>query len=257
MIKGTVNGLISVVQGGKFGHGFLSTFASTAGAPTFVSGAGAGAVVARTVYASTVGGTISLATGGKFGNGATTSAFAHLFNFETEWEAKDYDHDSLNSMISHSPVDMEHAHLVEGDPALRVGGGQFKASRANSLKAHTGIDIQTKYGAPVYAVADGILRINPNSNTYGIGVYLDLDSRTNGFALNSGKVVVYGHMSGLAVNISDGVLVQAGQLIGYVGTAGNVPAGGPPHLHLEVRIDGKYVNPQNLDKLKVSYPKRE
>ena len=90
LLKGTVNGILTVVQGGKFGHGFASTFISTVGAPTFITGSGAGAVVARTVYASALGGTISSGTGGKFGNGAVTSAFAHLFNFESTFHEKDH-----------------------------------------------------------------------------------------------------------------------------------------------------------------------
>ena len=78
-------GVISVLQGGKFGHGFISAGLTkgldVAGLTDF-GGEGAGWVAARTAVAATAGGTISAATGGKFANGARTAAFGHLYNQE-------------------------------------------------------------------------------------------------------------------------------------------------------------------------------
>jgi hypothetical protein len=81
---GLVGGVSSVLQGGKFGHGFAS-----AGLTKFVnvngmfSAAGMGDVsydAARVVAAAVIGGTISEATGGKFANGAVTAAWGQMFN---------------------------------------------------------------------------------------------------------------------------------------------------------------------------------
>ncbi|MCA8836247.1 MAG: hypothetical protein K8963_00150, partial [Proteobacteria bacterium] len=81
VLKGSINGGISVIQGGKFGHGFLSTFVvSYLGASNFATGESAGHIVAESAYAAVLGGTVSATTGGKFANGAISSAFAHLFN---------------------------------------------------------------------------------------------------------------------------------------------------------------------------------
>ena len=78
-------GVISVLQGGKFGHGFISAGLTkgldVAGLTDF-GGEGGGWVAARTAVAATAGGTISAATGGKFANGARTAAFGHLYNQE-------------------------------------------------------------------------------------------------------------------------------------------------------------------------------
>lgn len=86
-----VGGVTSVLQGGKFGHGFAA-----AGVTQLASGAidGIGGEVgskewgtvgnraSRIAAAATVGGTISAATGGKFVNGAFTGAFSRAFNDE-------------------------------------------------------------------------------------------------------------------------------------------------------------------------------
>gem|GEM_PF-3456929 len=76
-------GTLNTLQGGKFGHGFLSAGVTEALSPAIgaaSSGGGAGGVVAGTVASAVVGGTVSELSGGKFGNGAQTGAFQYLFN---------------------------------------------------------------------------------------------------------------------------------------------------------------------------------
>ncbi|HEY3919348.1 MAG TPA: M23 family metallopeptidase [Stellaceae bacterium] len=53
----------------------------------------------------------------------------------------------------------------------------------------------------------------------------------------------YGHMSRIAKGIRPGTVVQQGQVIGYVGMTGLATG---PHLHYEVRIDDRPVNPLEL-----------
>ena len=72
--NGVAGGAISVVQGGKFGHGFASAgFSSAAGGALRSTNIGNPGV--RVFAASIVGGTASVASGGKFANGAMTAAF--------------------------------------------------------------------------------------------------------------------------------------------------------------------------------------
>jgi len=74
---------LNTLQGGKFGHGFLSAGVTEALSPAIgaaSSGGGAGGVVAGTVASAVVGGTVSELSGWKFGNGAQTGAFQFLFN---------------------------------------------------------------------------------------------------------------------------------------------------------------------------------
>ena len=75
----TVGGITTSLQGGKFGHGFLSAGigASVGGIPA-LRGVSAGRVAARTVVSAVSAGTVSEITGGKFANGAVTAAFFSL-----------------------------------------------------------------------------------------------------------------------------------------------------------------------------------
>ncbi len=90
LAHGIAGGFMSVVQGGKFGQGFLSAgfakFATTSltnGGVFNMADRSTGSIVGRTAVATVVGGTASELGGGKFANGARTAAFAHLFNAES------------------------------------------------------------------------------------------------------------------------------------------------------------------------------
>lgn len=74
---GVVGGMISHMQGGKFGHGFISAGVSKVSTPAIST---LGNAYAEGVAAAIVGGTTSRLTGGKFENGATTAAMAYAFN---------------------------------------------------------------------------------------------------------------------------------------------------------------------------------
>jgi hypothetical protein len=79
---GVAGGVMSRLQGGKFGHGFLSAGVAELSAP-MIAGIGNGAqsaAPARVAVAALVGGTVSEVTGGKFGNGALQAAFSAAFN---------------------------------------------------------------------------------------------------------------------------------------------------------------------------------
>jgi len=100
------------------------------------------------------------------------------------------------------------------------------------MKMHTGVDLTARTGTPVYAAGDGIvIRADHASRGYGNHVRID-----HGF----GYVTLYGHMSKLKVK--KGQHVKRGDVIGLVGSTGRSTG---PHLHYEVRINGKPVNPIN------------
>ncbi|RZQ52623.1 hypothetical protein C1E23_13260 [Pseudoalteromonas phenolica] len=87
-------GVISKVQGGKFGHGFFSAGLTKGLTPHFENIGGfdvGGYNPAEAIVAGILGGTISKATGGKFGNAAMTAAMANLFNNQNARKAaKEY-----------------------------------------------------------------------------------------------------------------------------------------------------------------------
>lgn len=80
---GMIGGVSSVLQGGKFGHGFVSAGFTKLISPG-IDGIDAlsigGVSVVQAAIAGLVGGTVSAATGGKFSNGFVTAAFGNIFN---------------------------------------------------------------------------------------------------------------------------------------------------------------------------------
>jgi murein DD-endopeptidase MepM/ murein hydrolase activator NlpD len=97
---------------------------------------------------------------------------------------------------------------------------------------HPGIDFAAHYGAPIHVVADGTV--------VGAG-YLSGEGGYGQIVLvrhKGGVVTAYAHMSKVLVHA--GERVRAGETIGKVGATGHVTG---PHLHFEVRIGGRKVNP--------------
>ena len=78
-----VGGISAELQGGKFGHGFVSAGVTKGLGGAFLpsgSNLSTGDVVEGTVVSAVIGGTASVISGGKFANGANTAAFQYLFN---------------------------------------------------------------------------------------------------------------------------------------------------------------------------------
>jgi len=94
---------------------------------------------------------------------------------------------------------------------------------------HEGVDIKASYGTKVYAAADGVVSSAGYRSGYGYTVIID-----HGYGYQS----LYGHNSKLIVGA--GTKVKKGQLISYSGNSGTSTG---PHLHYEVRVNGKPVNP--------------
>lgn len=96
-------------------------------------------------------------------------------------------------------------------------------------RMHTGVDIGGKMGQPVYAAASGEVFHASWRGGYGKCIIL----------LHGGEMsTLYGHLSSFTVRV--GQRVQRGQVIGQVGSTGLSTA---PHLHFEVRRNGRPVNP--------------
>jgi murein DD-endopeptidase MepM/ murein hydrolase activator NlpD len=97
-------------------------------------------------------------------------------------------------------------------------------------KFHEGLDFSAPVGTEVYATGDGVVtRIERLRGGYGNYVIVD-----HGFSYQT----LYAHLS--KFNVKRGQKVKRGQVIGYVGNTGKSTA---PHLHYEVRRNGRPVNP--------------
>lgn len=100
---------------------------------------------------------------------------------------------------------------------------------------HQGVDLLTSCGTPIYATAAGVVKVSQESYG-GYGVAVSIDHVLGGQRVNS----LYGHMTYGSRQVSVGQTVQAGQLIGLVGSTGSSTA---CHLHFEVHINGSVVDP--------------
>ncbi len=83
-LHGITGGIMSVLQGGKFGHGFaaagFTALSSSFNNSQFIGGEGFS--LRRVVVGAVLGGTASKLSGGKFANGAVTGAFSQALNYE-------------------------------------------------------------------------------------------------------------------------------------------------------------------------------
>jgi peptidoglycan LD-endopeptidase LytH len=97
-------------------------------------------------------------------------------------------------------------------------------------RTHKGTDMMGGYGAGLYAMQSGTVRLNSHS-LGGTQVYIYGDD---------GITYYYAHLSKYASGLTSGQRVNKGQLVGYNGTSGNAAT---PHLHLGIIVGGTYVNP--------------
>ena len=156
--------------------------------------------------------------GGPF-ESAGNPTFKALFN---SWKKLDQLQDGVIAIPSDKPVKTD----VSFTSGFGVRADPFHAGAA----MHPGIDLAGAYGSPIYATADGtVLRAGWNSGGYGNLVEIDH---------GRGITTRYGHMSAILVRAGDHI--SRGQLIGRMGSTGRSTGN---HLHYEVRIDGRAVNP--------------
>jgi hypothetical protein len=99
-------------------------------------------------------------------------------------------------------------------------------------KFHAGMDFTAPLGTEIYASGDGTIK-GIFSNKRGMGNYIIID---HGFGYSS----VYAHMDSFAVR--QGQKVHRGDVIAYVGNTGMSVA---PHLHYEIKLNDKNVDPVN------------
>ena len=116
-------------------------------------------------------------------------------------------------------------------PISGVITSRFGSRESIRSSPHRGLDIAAPTGTPIKAAAAGTVVSAGYSGSYGNMILI---------SHGNGVQTLYGHCS--VLNVSKGQAVTQGQIIGKVGTTGNVTG---PHLHLEVRINGVLYNPQN------------
>jgi len=156
--------------------------------------------------------------GGPFDGNKADPTFKQLF---TSWKKLDNLASGAIAVPSDKPVKTA---------AFTSGYGVRSDPFGRGAAMHGGIDLAGPSGTPIYATADGTVgRAGWNSGGYG-----------NLVEVNHGRGIEtrYGHLSQILV--SPGQQVKRGQLIARMGSTGRSTGS---HLHYEVRIEGRPVNP--------------
>jgi murein DD-endopeptidase MepM/ murein hydrolase activator NlpD len=124
---------------------------------------------------------------------------------------------------------------VNNEDLTRMASGYgFRSDPfTKARKMHWGMDFTAPRGTPVYASGDGIV-IRADNTSSGFGKHIRIN---HGY----GYVSLYAHLS--KYNVRKGKKVKRGDLIGFVGSTGRSQA---PHLHYEIRKNGKKINPINF-----------
>jgi murein DD-endopeptidase MepM/ murein hydrolase activator NlpD len=119
----------------------------------------------------------------------------------------------------------------------RISSG-FSKSRMHPVlkirRAHNGTDYVAPKGTPVSAMANGQIQAAGHQGGYGKLVII---RHPNGYK------TFYGHLSGFAKGVRKAAGVTQGQLVGYVGSTG-ISTG--PHLHFEMRLNDRPINPRKV-----------
>lgn len=133
------------------------------------------------------------------------------------------DGQSIRSTLLRTPVNVvrisSHFGYRKKHPVLGYG------------KMHKGVDFAAPTGTPIYASGNGVVQFVGWKSGYGKFVLI---------RHRKGLETAYGHASRFANGLKKGQRVKQGQVIAYVGKTGRATG---PHLHYEVRINGKQVNP--------------
>ena len=133
------------------------------------------------------------------------------------------------SSVSYGNVNgMEITTPLKVRPLITSRFGERSRSRRSS---HTGLDLATSLGTPIYPIAGGKVTFAGNQGSYGKMIIID-----HGNGIQSW----YAHCNSLNVGVGSSVTTDT--LIATVGSTGNSTG---PHLHLEIRVNGSAVNPQN------------
>lgn len=153
----------------------------------------------------------------KAAEGDSDAQFKALF---TSWKKLDQLEQGVIAIPSQKPVSD-----VKFTSSFGVRSDPFRGTAA----MHAGVDIPGALGTPVYATADGIIGRAGWAGGYG-----------NLVEIEHGKGIQtrYGHCSKLLV--APNTRVKRGQLIALMGSTGRSTGS---HLHYEVRVDGRAVNP--------------
>lgn len=140
--------------------------------------------------------------------------------------------DKLAALAANVPAVIPDLTVLRIQPipdTLSSGYGWRDDPIRHTWKFHGGTDFPAKPGTAVGVAADGVVTFAGRQGGYGNVIYVDH---------GGGVVTLYGHLR--RIETKKGAVVTAGERIGQVGSTGRATG---PHLHFEVRLDNRPVDP--------------
>jgi murein DD-endopeptidase MepM/ murein hydrolase activator NlpD len=153
-------------------------------------------------------------------------------NLERKIGIQNLSFEELKHEYNKNSEEMRHIPAIKpGSGILLSGYGMRFHPILGYEKPHNGLDFRANVGAPVYATGDGKIKYAGRQGTLGKIIIID-----HGY----GYETLYAHLSDYEDGIKSGTLVKRGQQIGKAGESGLAEG---PHIHYEIRLNGKHVNP--------------
>ncbi|MEJ1249540.1 RHS repeat-associated core domain-containing protein, partial [Denitratimonas tolerans] len=180
---GMAGGVMSSLQGGKFGHGFASAGFSEAASPIVAS---RGGPISQGTAAAVIGGTASAMTGGKFANGAVTAAFSYAFN-----ELMHYERTDSGEMTVRSPGES-----IDTEPLVSAVVTSLDAGE-NAAMHWAGMANET--GNPFYDFLGGLASLWTPDTAFATATTLIPIGGGSSIGVRAGKEIRFGKNLRIAV----------------------------------------------------------
>ncbi len=168
-------------------------------------------------------------------NEINSSIISQITNLRNRLFAQNKSFNAIDEMVKNKEA------LLAATPAIQPVSNKDLSRMASGFgyridpvykttKMHAGLDFAAPQGTPIYATADGIVKLAGNmGNGYGNHVVID-----HAFSYET----LYGHMA--RIKVRAGQKIRRGEVIGWVGSTGKSTG---PHLHYEVHKNGVDMNP--------------
>ncbi len=151
-----------------------------------------------------------------------------LYRFVTADGQEDYFDDKgrgAKKALMRTPID---------GARLSSGFGKRRHPILGYTRMHKGVDFAAPTGTPIYAAGDGVVTFTGRKGGYGNFLKIRHNGR---------YTTAYAHLNAFRRGVRVGKRVKQGQVVGYVGTTGRSTG---PHLHYEIMVDGRQVNPMRV-----------
>ena len=118
---------------------------------------------------------------------------------------------------------------------MSSGFGKRRHPVLGYTKMHKGVDFAAPTGTPIFAAGDGVVERAGWYSSFGKYIRIRHNAKLK---------TAYAHLHKIKPAVKVGARVKQGQVIGHVGTTGRSTG---PHLHYEVMLHGKQVNPRSVN----------